>query len=163
MTVVEYISKLDLLPVIDVEDPALAGLFVKAHKTPESKRSTGFLISGIRFLQIERPRPRRVRTRISWGGQNDGTLEIEENGTVLMRRNASILVFQLPYDKEKQEYADPLIIRGNATFEDHKFVGRGLEISWEGNMVSVTPNGDRVMTCKIKRKQKSIEITLEEY
>ena len=63
MTVVEEISKIELLPVVETTSPKLQGFFVKAFKR-HNRKKTGFLINSIRLFNIEQQGPKRVRTRI---------------------------------------------------------------------------------------------------
>ncbi|UCG90080.1 MAG: hypothetical protein JSU57_06355, partial [Candidatus Heimdallarchaeota archaeon] len=74
MTRIDEVKKIEIYPIIDVE----SHLNVKGLKDEDGRNKTGFFITGMRFINIEQPEPRRIRARISWNVENQA-IEVEEN------------------------------------------------------------------------------------
>lgn len=163
MTTVADINKLEVQPVPaeEVSSPSFAGFYIRAFKR-HNRRTTGFLVSGIRSVHIEQPRPKRVRTRISW--QPDGeSFEVEEHVSMAMRRSASITTFSVNF--KTLEFS---ILRGNPQITKNSFRGKSIELSWTvsssptDQIFVLRPSQGKSLTCRLRRKQKTIEIEVEE-
>ncbi|MHA2296149.1 MAG: hypothetical protein ACXAEU_14130 [Candidatus Hodarchaeales archaeon] len=162
MTLVEEILKIELLPVTEPKLPKLQGFFVKAYKR-STRKKTGFLINSVRSLNIEQLGSKRVRTRISWLLDRK-SMEIEEHSTQAQRRAASIVLFHIKFD----ELNTPQILRGKPQIMKNTFRGKTVEISWlpqpqsEKTVIIVIKSVDnKNFACKLKRKQKIIDIQIE--
>lgn len=158
MTVVEEISKIELLPVVETTSPKLQGFFVKAFKR-HNRKKTGFLINSIRLFNIEQQGPKRVRTRISWI-QDKNAFEVEEHSSLAVRRGASIVLFQVRFD---DDYAhEPIYMRGKPSIVKNTFKGKSIELVWgQDNMIVLRSIENKNLICKLKRKQKVIDILIE--
>ena len=158
MTVVEEISRVEMLPVTETTSPKLQGFFIRAYKR-HNRKKTGFLVNAIRALNIEQQGPKRVRTRITWL-QDKNTFEVEEHSSLAVRRGASILLFQIQCDDEYTK--EPIYLRGKPNIVNNRFQGKSIELSWgtEGNIVLKSIENKNFI-CKLKKKQKIIDILIE--
>ncbi len=156
VTSINEINRLEMTPVVETSTPNLQGLYVKGFKG-QGRRKTGFLVSGVRTINVEQLRPRRVRTRITWGPENS-SFEVEEHISMAMRRAGSILNFKVPFDKEK----DPVLIRGRVDLSKRSFEGESIALQWQQEKIVLKSSQEKTFTCRLKRKQRTIEITLED-
>ena len=158
MTVVEEISKIELLPVVETTSPKLQGFFVKAFKR-HNRKKTGFLINSIRLFNIEQQGPKRVRTRISWI-QDKNAFEVEEHSSLAVRRGASIVLFQVRFDDNYVH--EPIYMRGKPSIVKNTFKGKSIELVWgQENKIVLRSIENKNLICKLKRKQKVIDILIE--
>ncbi|MHA2270565.1 MAG: hypothetical protein ACXACI_01795 [Candidatus Hodarchaeales archaeon] len=156
MTSISDIARLEMAPVVETETPNLQGFYVKGFKG-QGRRKTGFLVSGVRSINVEQLRPRRVRTRIMWGPENQ-SFEVEEHVSMAMRRAGSILSFKVPFDESKE----PITIRGRVDLSKNGFEGESISLQWQQDKIILKASQEKNFTCRLKRKQRTIEITLEE-
>ncbi len=110
MTRIDEVKTIEIYPIIDIE----SHLNVKGLKDEDGRNRTGFFITGMRFLNIEQPEPRRIRARISWNVENQA-IEVEENVSSMMKRGIALSVFFLRVKKgdSEFEFQEPVIVRGN--------------------------------------------------
>lgn len=156
MTSISEITRLELAPILETETPNLQGFYVKGFKG-QGRKKTGFLVSGVRTINVEQLRPRRVRTRIIWGAESQ-SFELEEHISMAMRRAGSILSFKVPFENSKE----PVVIRGRVDLSKKSFEGESISLQWQQEKIVLKSAHDRSFTCRLKRKQRTIEITLEE-
>ena len=156
MTSINEIVRLEMTPINKTETPKLQGFYVKGFKG-HGRRKTGFLVSGVRAINIEQLRPRRVRTRITWGPENQ-SFEVEEHISMAMRRAGSILNFKVPFDESKK----PETIRGRVDLSKNSFEGESISLQWQQEKITLKSAKEKDFTCRLKRKQRTIEISLEE-
>lgn len=159
MTVVEEISKIELLPVVDTTSPKLQGFYVKAFKR-HNRKKTGFLINSIRSFNIEQQGPKRVRTRITWIPDKN-CFEVEEHSSLAVRRGASIVLFQVRFDDNFIH--EPVYMRGKPSIVKNTFKGKSIELTWglDGGVVILRSIENKNLICKLKRKQKVIDILID--
>ncbi|OLS22987.1 MAG: hypothetical protein HeimC3_26840 [Candidatus Heimdallarchaeota archaeon LC_3] len=157
MTVVEEIATIEMLPVVETTSPRLQGFFIKAYKR-HNRKKTGFLINSIRALNIEQQGPKRVRTRITWLTEKNA-FEIEEHSSLAVRRGASIVLFQVRFDDFE---AEPVYMRGKPNIIKQTFKGKSVELSWgQDGIIVLKSVENKNLICKLKRKQKIIDILIE--
>ena len=158
MTVVEEIANIEMLPVVDTTNLRLAGFFVKAYKR-HNRKKTGFLINSIRAINIEQQGPKRVRTRLTWLTEKKA-FEVEEHSSLAVRRGASIVLFQVRFDDWE---SDPIFMRGKPNIVGNKtFKGKSIELTWGIDGIIVLKSVEnKNLICKLKRKQKIIDILIE--
>ena len=177
MTTVEEIGRLELTPVTETETANLQGFYVRAFKRHTPRKRTGFLVSGIRVILVEQPRPKRIRTRISWSGDNN-TFEVEEHVSMAMRRSSSISVFMVKFgDTDAEIIRGKPIITASGSNGQSVFKGKSVEMSWgkptsvdkdlqdvlpSDYVVILKPTQSRTFSCRLRTKQRSIEINLED-
>lgn len=159
MTVVEEISRVELLPVVDTTSPKLQGFFIRAYKR-HNRKKTGFLINAIRALNIEQQGPKRVRTRLTWL-QDKNAFEVEEHSSLAVRRGASIILFQIYFDDNYSK--EPVYMRGKPNIIKNTFKGKSIELSWgaQDGLINLKSIENKNLICKLKRKQKVIDILIE--
>ncbi|MHA2225995.1 MAG: hypothetical protein ACXAC8_12365 [Candidatus Hodarchaeales archaeon] len=159
MTRIDEVKKIEIYPIIEVE----SHLNVKGLKDEDGRNRTGFFITGMRFINIEQPEPRRIRARISWNIENQA-IEVEENVSSMMKRGIALSVFFLQIKKveEKLEFQDPVIVRGNPEFNDQIFEGASIRCSWSNNplMMELSSTEGRFLSSKLRTKQKIIEVRI---
>ena len=90
MTRIDEIKKIELYPIVGTE----SHLNAKGLKDEDGRNRTGFFITGMRFINIEQPEPRRIRARISWNVETQA-IEVEENVSSMMKRGIALSVFSL--------------------------------------------------------------------
>lgn len=158
MTVVEEISKIELLPVVETTSPKLQGFYVKAFKR-HNRKKTGFLINSIRSFNIEQQGPKRVRTRITWIPEKN-SFEVEEHSSLAVRRGASIVLFQVRFDDNFSH--EPVYMRGKPSIVKNTFKGKSIELIWSAEGIIILRSiENKNLICKLKRKQKVIDILIE--
>jgi hypothetical protein len=156
VTSISEITRLEMAPIVETATPNLQGFYVKGFKG-QGRRKTGFLVSGVRAINVEQLRPRRVRTRIMWGAENQ-SFELEEHVSMAMRRAGSILSFKIPFDDSKE----PVVIRGRVDLSKNSFDGESISLQWQKDKIVLKSSQDKNFTCRLRRRQRTIEITLEE-
>ena len=157
MSVVEGLSSIEMVPVIVTVSPRLHGFFVKAYKR-HNRKKTGFLINSIRALNIEQQGPKRVRTRLTWLTEKH-SFEVEEHSSLAVRRGASIVLFQVRFDDFN---AEPIYMRGKPNIIKQTFKGKSIELSWgQDGIIILKSVENKNLICKLKRKQKIIDILIE--
>ena len=159
MTRIDEIKKIELFPIIGLE----SHLNVKGLKDEDGRNRTGFFITGMRFINIEQPEPRRIRARISWNVENQ-SIEIEENVSSMMKRGIALSVFSLRIveGEEGHKFQEPVIIRGNPEFADRTFEGASIKCSWSNNplMLEVSSTEGRFLSSKLRTKQQIVEVRI---
>ncbi|MHA2362452.1 MAG: hypothetical protein ACXAC7_00745 [Candidatus Hodarchaeales archaeon] len=158
MTVVEEISRIEMQPVVETTTPKLQGFFIRAYKR-HNRKKTGFLINAIRALNIEQQGPKRVRTRLTWL-QDKGAFEVEEHSSLAVRRGASIVLFQIRFDEDFSK--EPIYMRGKPNIIKNTFKGKSIELAWGADgLINLKSVENKNLICKLKRKQKVIDILIE--
>lgn len=158
MTVIEEISKIEMIPVTETTSTKLQGFFIKAFKR-HNRKKTGFLINAIRALNIEQQGPKRVRTRLTWL-QDKNAFEVEEHSSLAVRRGASIVLFQIRFDDNFSK--EPVYMRGKPNIVKNTFKGKSIELTWGADgMIILRSIEGKNLICKLKRKQKVIDILIE--
>ncbi len=159
MTRIDEIKKIELFPIIGLE----SHLNVKGLKDEDGRNRTGFFITGMRFINIEQPEPRRIRARISWNAENQA-IEVEENVSSMMKRGIALSVFSLRIieGEEGYKFQEPVIIRGNPEFSDRSFEGASIKCSWSNNplMLEVSSTEGRFLSSKLRTKQQIVEVRI---
>ncbi|MHA1228563.1 MAG: hypothetical protein ACTSR2_11250 [Candidatus Hodarchaeales archaeon] len=159
MTRIDEIKKIELYPIVGAE----SHLNVKGLKDEDGRNRTGFFITGMRFINIEQPEPRRIRARISWNVDNQA-IEIEENVSSMMRRGIALSVFSLALKEGETglEFQEPVTIRGNPEFSDKTFEGASIRCAWSNNplMLELSSSEGRFLSAKLRTKQKIVEVRI---
>lgn len=160
MTRIDEVKKIEIYPIIGTE----SHLNVKGLKDEDSGRNrTGFFITGMRFLNIEQPEPRRIRARISWNVENQA-IEVEENVSSMMKRGIALSVFFLHIKKGESgyEFQEPVIVRGNPEFTERTFEGASIRCSWGNNplMMELSSTEGRFLSSKLRTKQHIVEVRI---
>ena len=159
MTKIDEIKKIEIYPIIGEE----SHLNVKGLKDEDGRNRTGFFITGMQYINVEQPEPRRIRARISWNAENQA-LEIEENVSSVMKRGIALSVFFLKVKKgeEDYEFQDPITVRGNPEFSDQSFEGASIKCSWSSNplMIDLSSSEGRFLSTKLRTKQQIIEVRI---
>ncbi|MHA1972140.1 MAG: hypothetical protein ACTSW1_04035 [Candidatus Hodarchaeales archaeon] len=159
MTRIDEIKKIELYPIVGAE----SHLNVKGLKDEDGRNRTGFFITGMRFINIEQPEPRRIRARISWNVDNQA-IEIEENVSSMMRRGIALSVFSLNLKEGENglEFQEPVTIRGNPEFTDKTFEGASIRCAWSNNplMLELSSSEGRFLSAKLRTKQKIVEVRI---
>ena len=159
MTRIDEIKKIELYPIIGEE----SHLNVKGLKDEDGRNRTGFFITGMRFINVEQPEPRRIRARISWNAEKQA-IEIEENVSNVMKRGIALSVFylQVKEGEDGLEFQDPVIVRGNPEFTDQQFEGASIRCSWSKDplMLELSSTEGRFLSSKLRTKQQIIEVRI---
>ncbi|WP_455140725.1 hypothetical protein [Candidatus Hodarchaeum mangrovi] len=159
MTRIDEIKKIELYPIIGTD----SHLNVKGLKDEDGRNRTGFFITGMRFINIEQPEPRRIRARISWNIENQA-IEIEENVSSMMKRGIALSVFSIGIKEGESglEFQEPVIIRGNPEFTDHSFEGTSIRCSWMDSplMLELSSSEGRFLSTKLRTKQQIVEVRI---
>jgi len=159
MTRIDEIKKIEIFPIIGDE----SHLNVKGLKDEDGRNRTGFFITGMRFINVEQPEPRRIRARITWNAENQA-IEIEENVSSVMKRGIALSVFFLKMKEgdEGFEFQDPVTVRGNPEFTDQTFEGTSINVSWSSNplMLELSSTEGRFLSAKLRTKQQIIEVRI---
>ncbi|MFW9854065.1 MAG: hypothetical protein ACFFFG_03365 [Candidatus Thorarchaeota archaeon] len=162
MTQIDEVKKIEIYPIIE---PNESHLNVKGLKDDDGGRDrTGFFITGMKFISIEQPEPRRIRARISWHSDNK-QIEVEENVSSMMRRGIALSVFYLRIKKGESgllEFQNPVTMRGNPEFSDRSFEGASIRCSWSNNplMLELSSAEGRFLSSRIRTKQQTVEIRI---
>jgi hypothetical protein len=160
MTKIDEIKKIEIYPIIGDE----SHLNVKGLKDEDGRNRTGFFITGMQYINVEQPEPRRIRARISWNAENQA-VEIEENVSSVMKRGIALSVFFLKIKKgaeEGYEFQEPTTVRGNPEFSDQTFEGASIRCSWTSNplMIELSSTEGRFLSSKLRTKQQIIEVRI---
>jgi hypothetical protein len=159
MTRIDEVKKIELYPIIGVE----SHLNVKGLKDEDGRNRTGFFITGMRFLNIEQPEPRRIRARISWNVENQA-IEVEEHVSSMMKRGIALSVFFLRIieGEDGYEFQDPVVVRGNPEFKDRFFEGASIRCTWSNNplMMELSSSEGRFLSSNLRTKQQIIEVKI---
>lgn len=159
MTRIDEVKKIEIYPIIGVE----SHLNVKGLKDEDGRNRTGFFITGMRFLNIEQPEPRRIRARISWNVENQA-IEVEENVSSMMKRGIALSVFyiQIQEGDGGYEFQDPVIVRGNPEFSERTFEGASIRCSWTNNplMMELSSTEGRFLSSNLRTKQQIVEVRI---
>ena len=159
MTRIDEVKKIEIYPIIGVE----SHLNVKGLKDENGRNRTGFFITGMRFLNIEQPEPRRIRARISWNVENQA-IEVEENVSSMMKRGIALSVFFMQIQKGESgyEFQDPVIVRGNPEFTERTFEGASIRCSWTNNplMLELSSTEGRFLSSNLRTKQQIVEVRI---
>ncbi len=159
LTRIDEVKKIEIYPIIGVE----SHLNVKGLKDEDGRNRTGFFITGMRFLNIEQPEPRRIRARISWNVENQA-IEVEENVSSMMKRGIALSVFYIQIQKGDggYEFQDPVIVRGNPEFLERTFEGASIRCSWTNNplMMELSSTEGRFLSSNLRTKQQIVEVRI---
>jgi hypothetical protein len=159
MTRIDEIKKIELYPIIGTE----SHLNVKGLKDEDGRNRTGFFITGMRFINVEQPEPRRIRARLSWNAENQA-IEVEENVSSMMKRGIALSVFILRIQESDKglEFQEPVIVRGNPEFGERSFEGASIRCTWNNNplMMEVSSTEGRFLSSKLRTKQQIIEVRI---
>ncbi|MHA2306266.1 MAG: hypothetical protein ACXACU_12840 [Candidatus Hodarchaeales archaeon] len=159
MTRIDEVKKIELYPIIGTE----SHLNVKGLKDEDGRNRTGFFITGMRFLNIEQPEPRRIRARISWNAENQA-IEVEEHVSSMMKRGIALSVFFLRINEGEDgfEFQDPVVVRGNPEFKDRSFEGASIRCTWSNNplMMELSSSEGRFLSSNLRTKQQIIEVKI---
>ncbi|MHA2346405.1 MAG: hypothetical protein ACXACP_06780 [Candidatus Hodarchaeales archaeon] len=159
MTRIDEIKKIEIFPIIGDE----SHLNVKGLKDEDGRNRTGFFITGMRYINVEQPEPRRIRARITWNAENN-SVEIEENVSSVMKRGIALSVFYLKINEVEEgfEFLDPVTVRGNPEFTDQSFEGASIKCSWTSNplMLELSSTEGRFLSSKLRTKQQIIEVRI---
>jgi hypothetical protein len=159
MTRIDEIKMIEIFPIIGDE----SHLNVKGLKDEDGRNRTGFFITGMRFINVEQPEPRRIRARITWNAENQA-IEVEENVSSVMKRGIALSVFFLKIKKGEEgfEFQDPVTVRGNPEFSDQTFEGTSISCSWSSNplMLELYSTEGRFLSAKLRTKQQIIEVRI---
>ncbi len=159
MTRIDEIKKIEIYPIIGEE----SHLNVKGLKDEDGRNRTGFFITGMRYINVEQPEPRRIRARITWNTENN-SIEIEENVSSVMKRGIALSVFYLRIQKVEEgfEFLEPITVRGNPEFTDQSFEGASIKCSWTSNplMLELSSTEGRFLSSKLRTKQQIIEVRI---
>ncbi|MHA1995640.1 MAG: hypothetical protein ACW97Z_13930 [Candidatus Hodarchaeales archaeon] len=159
MTRIDEIKKIEIFPIIGDE----SHLNVKGLKDEDGRNRTGFFITGMRFINVEQPEPRRIRARITWNAENQA-VEIEENVSSVMKRGIALSVFFLKIKEGEEgfEFQDPVTVRGNPEFTDQTFEGTSINCAWSSNplMLELSSTEGRFLSAKLRTKQQIIEVRI---
>ena len=159
MTRIDEIKKIELYPIIGTE----SHLNVKGLKDEDGRNRTGFFITGMRFLNIEQPEPRRIRARISWNAENQA-IEVEEHVSSMMKRGIALSVFFLRVSESEDgfEFQDPVVVRGNPECKDRSFEGASIRCTWTNNplMMELCSSEGRFLSSNLRTKQQIIEVKI---
>ncbi|MHA1942342.1 MAG: hypothetical protein ACXAB2_05890 [Candidatus Hodarchaeales archaeon] len=159
MTRIDEIKKIEIFPIIGDE----SHLNVKGLKDEDGRNRTGFFITGMRYINVEQPEPRRIRARITWNAENN-SVEIEENVSSVMKRGIALSVFYLKINEVEEgfEFLDPVTVRGNPEFIDQSFEGASIKCSWTSNplMLELSSTEGRFLSSKLRTKQQIIEVRI---
>ena len=159
MTRIDEIKKIEIFPIIGEE----SHLNVKGLKDEDGRNRTGFFITGMRYINVEQPEPRRIRARITWNAENN-SIEIEENVSSVMKRGIALSVFYLKIKQGEEgfEFLEPVTVRGNPEFSDQSFEGASIKCSWTSNplMLELSSTEGRFLSSKLRTKQQIIEVKI---
>jgi len=159
MTRIDEVKKIEIYPIIDVE----SHLNVKGLKDEDGRNRTGFFITGMRFINIEQPEPRRIRARISWNVENQA-IEVEENVSSMMKRGIALSVFFLQIKKGGNgfEFQEPVIVRGNPEISERIFEGASIRCAWMNNplMMELSSVEGRFLSSNLRTKQQIVEVRI---
>lgn len=159
MTRIDEIKKIEIYPIIGEE----SHLNVKGLKDEDGRNRTGFFITGMRYINVEQPEPRRIRARITWNAENS-SIEIEENVSSVMKRGIALSVFYLKIKEGEEgfEFLEPVTVRGNPEFTDQSFEGASIKCSWTSNplMLELSSTEGRFLSSKLRTKQQIIEVRI---
>ena len=101
---------------------------------------------------------KRVRTRITWLTEKNA-FEVEEHSSLAVRRGASIVLFQVRFDDFE---AEPVYMRGKPNIIKQTFKGKSVELQWgQDGIIVLKSVENKNLICKLKRKQKIIDILIE--
>ena len=159
LTRIDEVKKIEIYPIIGVE----SHLNVKGLKDEDGRNRTGFFITGMRFINIEQPEPRRIRARISWNVENQA-IEVEENVSSMMKRGIALSVFYIQVQKGDDgfEFQDPVVVRGNPEFTERTFEGVSIRCSWTNNplMMELSSTEGRFLSSNLRTKQQIVEVRI---
>ena len=159
MTRIDEIKRIEIFPIIGEE----SHLNVKGLKDEDGRNRSGFFITGMRYINVEQPEPRRIRARITWNAENN-SIEIEENVSSVMKRGIALSVFYLKIKKGEEgfEFLEPVTVRGNPEFSDQSFEGASIKCSWTSNplMLELSSTEGRFLSSKLRTKQQIIEVKI---
>lgn len=159
MTRIDEIKRIEIFPIIGEE----SHLNVKGLKDEDGRNRTGFFITGMRYINVEQPEPRRIRARITWNAENN-SIEIEENVSSVMKRGIALSVFYLKIKEGEEgfEFLEPVTVRGNPEFSDQSFEGASIKCSWTSNplMLELSSTEGRFLSSKLRTKQQIIEVKI---
>ena len=86
--------------------------------------------------------------------------EVEEHSSLAVRRGASIVLFQVRFDDDYTH--EPIYMRGKPSIVKNTFKGKSIELVWgQDNMIVLRSIENKNLICKLKRKQKVIDILIE--
>jgi hypothetical protein len=159
MTRIDEIKKIEIYPIIGTD----SHLNVKGLKDEDGRHRTGFFITGMRFINIEQPEPRRIRARITWNTENQ-SIEVEENVSSMMKRGIALSVFFLRIKEGENglEFQEPVTVRGNPEFSEKSFEGASIRCSWSNNplMFELSSTEGRFLSSKLRTKQQIVEVRI---